>query len=66
MFLINQILIVNYHNRVIYNIKNKYKRNHISIKNRKDELKLNKAKQERIRKEQEAKLAAAKETGGNQ
>ena len=36
------------------------------IKNRKDELKLNKAKQERIRKEQEAKLAAAKETGGNQ
>ena len=36
------------------------------IKNRKDELKLNKTKQERIRKEQEAKLAAAKETGGNQ
>ena len=36
------------------------------IKNRKDELKLNKAKQERIRKEQEAKLAAAKQTGGNQ
>ena len=35
--LISQILVINSHNRVIFNIKHKYKRNHISITNRKDD-----------------------------